>query len=161
MSRRDDRVALQHVLDHSLEAVELTAGKRRQDLEDERLLQLALVRLVEIVGEAAGRVSADTQGRHPAIPWPQIISMRNVSSEDGGSLAAENADLAERDGVPAAETSGFPGWPAGWRGEDACSQGGGTSRTTDRTGRLSGIGGCRAPTHRGQSWIGVGGARRE
>lgn len=77
MSRRDDRLSLQHMLDHATEAVELTLGQTRDDLEEQRLLQLALVRLVEIVGEAAGRVSKDTQRRHPEIPWPQIVSMRN------------------------------------------------------------------------------------
>lgn len=41
------------------------------------MLQLSLVRLVEIVGEAAGRVSLSTRQRHPQIPWPQIAGMRN------------------------------------------------------------------------------------
>ncbi len=77
MSRRDDRVPLQHMLDHASEAVELVRGKEREDLEGQRLLQLALVRLVEIVGEAAGRISKEAQARYPEIPWPQIISMRN------------------------------------------------------------------------------------
>ncbi len=77
MSRRNDRLSLQHMLDHASEAVELTSGQTRNDLEEQRLLQLALVRLVEIVGEAAGRVSKETQELHPEIPWPQIVSMRN------------------------------------------------------------------------------------
>jgi uncharacterized protein with HEPN domain len=46
-------------------------------LEQQRILQLALTRLVEIVGEAANRLSAETQLMHPKIPWPQIIGMRN------------------------------------------------------------------------------------
>jgi uncharacterized protein with HEPN domain len=41
------------------------------------MLQLALARLMEIVGEAANRVSSETQRQHPEIPWPQIIGMRN------------------------------------------------------------------------------------
>ena len=65
------------MLDHATEAVELTHGLTRGDLENQRLLQLALVRLVEIVGEAAGRVSKETQEQHPEIPWAQIVSMRN------------------------------------------------------------------------------------
>ena len=65
------------MLDHATEAVELTHDLTRGDLEEQRLLQLALVRLVEIVGEAAGRVSKETQEHHPEIPWAQIVSMRN------------------------------------------------------------------------------------
>jgi len=42
-----------------------------------RVMQLALTRLVEIVGEAANRVSQATRQKTPGIPWPQIISMRN------------------------------------------------------------------------------------
>ena len=41
------------------------------------MLCLALVRLAEIVGEAAARVSTEFQQSHPAIPWPQIVSLRN------------------------------------------------------------------------------------
>ncbi len=60
MARRDDRVPLRHMLNHATEAVELTLGQAREDIEEQRLLQLALVRLIEIVGEAAGRVSVET-----------------------------------------------------------------------------------------------------
>jgi len=38
---------------------------------------LALVRLLEIIGEAAGHVSAETQAAAPAIPWAEIVGLRN------------------------------------------------------------------------------------
>lgn len=76
MSGRD-RLALRHMLDHAQEAVELIRGKSRADLDTHRILNLALVRLVEIVGEAATRISSDTRRNHPAIPWSDIISLRN------------------------------------------------------------------------------------
>jgi len=41
------------------------------------MLELALVRLIEIIGEAAGRVSQEGQNKHSSIPWFQIIGMRN------------------------------------------------------------------------------------
>lgn len=65
------------MLDHAREAVDLLHGKSRLDLRDDRVLNLALVRLIEIVGEAANRVSKSTQKQHPQIPWPQIVGMRN------------------------------------------------------------------------------------
>lgn len=65
------------MLDHAREALELTARKSRADLDSDRLLNLALVRLLEIVGEAAARVPATDRAAHPAIPWPQIVALRN------------------------------------------------------------------------------------
>ncbi|MFQ5895627.1 MAG: DUF86 domain-containing protein [Nitrospinota bacterium] len=77
MSHHSDIIRLRHMLDHAREAVELTQGKKRGNLDDDRLLQLGLVRLVEILGEAAGRVSKEFRGRHPSIPWEDVVSMRN------------------------------------------------------------------------------------
>ncbi len=77
MSERSRTTALRHMLDHAREAVALATGKNRADLDADRLLNLALVRLLEIVGEAAGRVPQELCANHPEIPWPQIISLRN------------------------------------------------------------------------------------
>ncbi len=65
------------MLDYAREAVAMFAGKGRGDLDSNRMLFLALVRLVEIVGEAAAHVSVEFQQSRPAIPWPQIVSLRN------------------------------------------------------------------------------------
>jgi len=77
MSQHDDLVRLGHMLDHAREAAALVRGRSRKDLDANRVLSLALVRLLEIVGEAANRVSEDARERHPGIAWPQIISLRN------------------------------------------------------------------------------------
>lgn len=55
----------------------MARGKSRADLDTDRKLNLSLVRLLEIVGEAAGRVPKPEQDRYPAIPWTEIISLRN------------------------------------------------------------------------------------
>jgi uncharacterized protein with HEPN domain len=65
------------MLDHAREAVTLAQGKSRADLHDDRLLELALVRLLEVIGEAASRVPSEDCARYPEIPWPQIVSLRN------------------------------------------------------------------------------------
>jgi len=65
------------MLDYSREAVGLLRDHKRADLDSERTLGLAILRCVEIVGEAASRVPVDIQQRYPNIPWPQIIGMRN------------------------------------------------------------------------------------
>ena len=77
MSRRDDRVSLVHILIHAREAVDLSGERSLKDLESDRVFQLAVQKLVEIVGEAANRVSQETQQSLPGIPWPQIIATRN------------------------------------------------------------------------------------
>ena len=77
MSRRDDTVPMRHMLDHAREVVAMVHGRTRQDLDTDRMFQLALTRLIEIIGEAANRVTAAGHGRYPEIPWPKIVSTRN------------------------------------------------------------------------------------
>lgn len=77
MPRRDDIVLLRDMLDAAKEAASFVQGKVRGDLDKDRKLVLSLVHLVEIIGEAAGKVSQEFQERHPEIPWTIIIGMRN------------------------------------------------------------------------------------
>jgi uncharacterized protein with HEPN domain len=65
------------MLDHASEAIEMAGGRRREDLDKDRMLNLSLVRLVEIVGEAATHVSQTNRSRFSNIPWPQIVGLRN------------------------------------------------------------------------------------
>jgi len=77
MSERREDIRLLHMLDHAREAMVLAQGRTRADLESDRLLELALVRLLEIVGEAANRVPEGVRARYPNIPWSQIVALRN------------------------------------------------------------------------------------
>jgi len=77
MSKRDPQVALRQILIHAREAVALIQGKMRPDLDQDRLLNLALTRLVEIIGEAANRVPDEIQSQYPDLPWLQMIGARN------------------------------------------------------------------------------------
>jgi len=74
---KNDRVRLLHMRDAAREAVGFAAGRSRADLDTDRMLNLSLVRLIEVIGEAAGRVSADTQAKYPGIPWSDITGMRH------------------------------------------------------------------------------------
>jgi uncharacterized protein with HEPN domain len=65
------------MLDHATEAVEMARGYTRADIATDRKLNLALVRLLEIVGEAAARVSVEAKERYADIPWQEIVSLRN------------------------------------------------------------------------------------
>lgn len=68
MSRREGLVRLRHMLESSREAVAMAEGKVRDDLETDRKLNLALVRLLEIVGEAASRATDEERALCRSIP---------------------------------------------------------------------------------------------
>jgi len=55
----------------------MVRGKTRADLDQDRQLNLALVRLLETIGEAAARVPKEEHSHYPAIPWAEIVSLRN------------------------------------------------------------------------------------
>ena len=77
MTRHRDEIRLQHMLDHAREALSLAKGKTRADLGADRTLELALTRLLEIVGEAAARIPQSSRQRYAHIPWPEMIGLRN------------------------------------------------------------------------------------
>lgn len=77
MPRRDSRITLLQMRDHASEALEMVQGRVRADLDSDRMLNLALVRLLEILGEAANRIPPEERSAHPQIPWPQLVGLRN------------------------------------------------------------------------------------
>jgi uncharacterized protein with HEPN domain len=77
MSKHDPEVALRQILFHAREAIEIARGKTRTDLDKDRVLNLALTRLLEIIGEAANRVPEEIQDEYSALPWLQMVSARN------------------------------------------------------------------------------------
>lgn len=77
MSQHKDEIRLRHMIDHAMEAMTMVQGKKRSDLNSDRMMELSLVRLVEIIGEAAARVGTESREKYPSIPWLQIVGMRN------------------------------------------------------------------------------------
>jgi uncharacterized protein with HEPN domain len=77
MSKVDDLTRLKHIRDSAEEALFFVDNRTRGDLDHDRMLSLALVRLIEIMGEAANHVSEPCQAKYFKIPWRQIIGMRN------------------------------------------------------------------------------------
>ena len=65
------------MLDHAREALKIVRGRSRADLDRDRVLNLALVRLLEIVGEAASRMPQEDRAVHAEIPWADIVGLRN------------------------------------------------------------------------------------
>jgi uncharacterized protein with HEPN domain len=72
-----DHDRMTHMLESAQRAHELVQGKTRADLKSDDVLCLALMRLIEIIGEAAFHVSEDGHKLLPELPWDQIINMRH------------------------------------------------------------------------------------
>lgn len=62
---------------HAREAIALLNSGSLEDLSGNRVQQLALTRLIEIIGEAAYRVTPEMKEQRPDIPWGKITGMRN------------------------------------------------------------------------------------
>jgi uncharacterized protein with HEPN domain len=77
MTQHDPFVRIRHMRDHACEAIDMLGEKSLEQLRADRMLQLALVQLIEIVGEAASQVSTDVRIVHPSIPWQLAADMRN------------------------------------------------------------------------------------
>jgi uncharacterized protein with HEPN domain len=65
------------MLNHAREAVDIARERHREDLDRDRLLNLALTRVLEIIGDAASQVTPATRQCYAAIEWGPIIGMRN------------------------------------------------------------------------------------
>ena len=73
----DDLVRLRHIVDALSAAIGFVQGRQREDLDDDQMLLFALMQAIQIVGEAASKISAELRDRHADIPWINIIGMRN------------------------------------------------------------------------------------
>jgi len=74
---KPDLVCIHHILDAAREILDFSDGKSRQDLDVDRKLNLSLVHLLEIIGEAAVGISDEFRQKYPHVPWKEIIGMRN------------------------------------------------------------------------------------
>ena len=72
-----DAVRLRHILDAAREATAFVKGRSRADLDADHMLSLALVRLLEIIGEAARGVSGSIREAHPELAWSKMAGMRD------------------------------------------------------------------------------------
>jgi len=75
--QRPDTIRIRHMLDAATEAVLFAEGISRPDLDTDRKTAFAIVRAVEIIGEAASRVSAECRSECSEVQWPAMVAMRN------------------------------------------------------------------------------------
>ena len=78
----DDAVYLHHILDAIIQIEEYVASLNHDSFIASAITRDAVIRQLEIIGEAAKRVSAGLRGKHPEVPWPTIAGMRNKLIHD-------------------------------------------------------------------------------
>jgi len=94
---RDPRERLLDMLE-AIERIERHAAKGRAEFEKDELIQTWVVHHLQIVGEAAAKLSRDFQEQHSSIPWPQVVAMRNVLVHDYFGVDLEEVwRVVERD----------------------------------------------------------------
>ena len=77
MSRHDSLVCVRQMLDHAREATAMVRGRTRADLDSDRMLNLSVMRLLEVMGEAATRIPDDYRLKYAQVPWREAIGLRN------------------------------------------------------------------------------------
>jgi len=73
-----DRERLRHMLEAARDAVAFVQGRTRADLDRDRMLLHALVHCVQLIGEAAARVSEIQRQLLPGLPWAKMVGMRHI-----------------------------------------------------------------------------------
>ena len=74
---QDDLVYIKHAIEAAQKARKFIKDRTRADLDKDEMLALSLVRLLEVIGEAANLVSSEFKKKHPSVPWKKMIGLRN------------------------------------------------------------------------------------
>lgn len=75
--RPEDQDRWGHMIESAEDVLQFMAGRSRQDLDQDRMLRYAVVRAIEIIGEAASKITTETRASHADLPWAAMIGMRN------------------------------------------------------------------------------------
>jgi uncharacterized protein with HEPN domain len=82
MRKFDDAARLGHIYDAICAIEKYVAGVKKADFLANGMMQDAVMRQIEIIGEAAGRISDDLQEKHPNLPWLEMRAIRNKIVHD-------------------------------------------------------------------------------
>lgn len=109
---KDDLVYAGHMLDTARKARDKMRDRSRADFDGDENLRIALTHLLQVVGEAARRVSAEFRQAHPEVPWADIVGMRHKVVHDYLEVDEEvvwDTVTCELDPLIAAIEALFPG----------------------------------------------------
>ena len=79
--------------DAACQVREFSKGKSFEDYRQNKMLRLAVERLLEIIGQAAGKVSQELRDSYPQPPWRKIIGLRNLLAHEYGEIKDEKIYL--------------------------------------------------------------------
>ena len=99
-SERDYRDFLYDMLEYAELAADFVSGMDLANFEVDRRTSLAVIKALEIIGEAARYIPASARRRYTNIPWRQIISMRNIVVHEYPSVDLEVIWATVRDDLP-------------------------------------------------------------
>ncbi|MDP2366522.1 MAG: DUF86 domain-containing protein [Ignavibacteria bacterium] len=75
--KAEDRIRIQHMIDAAEEALSFVEDITDKDFSRNRMCILSVIKDIEIIGEAASKISVETKSHYPEIPWLDIVGMRN------------------------------------------------------------------------------------
>lgn len=79
---KDDAVYVAHMLEMARKIIDKLSGIERADFDDDENLRLAVTHLLQVIGEAASRVSREYRDASPQVEWSAIIGMRQKVVHD-------------------------------------------------------------------------------
>lgn len=79
---KDNLIYLRHILDRSEKILLFTAGMDEEGFMKDEKTQSAVIRELEVIGEATKRLTEDFRNQYPDIPWKLIAGMRDVLIHD-------------------------------------------------------------------------------
>ena len=95
-----DSGRLEHILIAIGNVQKFLEGKTFEDLCQDKILFYAVVKNIEIVGEAANNLTKEVQMQHPEVQWKDVISMRHVLVHDYYSIDARTAWQTAQENLP-------------------------------------------------------------
>lgn len=103
MTNRDYLDYLQDILDATQKARQFLAGQSLQDFKSDDKTAFAVIRALEIIGEAAKKVPLEIRNLRPALPWREMASMRDKLIHDYSGIVLEVVWKTVREDLPAIE----------------------------------------------------------
>ena len=101
MSPEDKDVAyVWDMREAAVQIEEFVKDKSLEDYSENKMIRLAIERSLEIIGQAAKKVSDEFKRRYPDIPWPQINGLRNILAHEYGEVKDEKVYLVAIKDIP-------------------------------------------------------------
>lgn len=96
-----DRERLAHMLDAARDVLTYATGRKREDLDSDSMFRRATVNALQVIGEAAARVTDQGRARVPSLPWGKIVAARHILVHVYWGIDTEQVWRMATENVPA------------------------------------------------------------